>query len=118
MPWQLAAYPCLGLQVTKPWSDAGHNGAIDYQSSICVIQSVFLGIMAQIDMASKLQVAFDHFGAVYTVLNKHHAPQPTEQYSASGQVEIYVEVAEALVPEIQQDMLNATSGAVQPQVVQ
>lgn len=81
--------------------------------------SVFLArMLANADMASQLQVAFDHLGAVYTVLNKHSAHQPTEQYSASGQVEIHVEVAEALVSEIQQDMLNATSGAVQPQVVQ
>lgn len=74
-------------------------------------------ILASVDMASRLQVAFDSLGAVYTVLNKHSARQPTEQYSASGQVEIHVEVAEVLVPEIQQDMLNATSGAVDPKVV-
>ena len=68
-------------------------------------------------MASYVQVAFDSLGAVYTVLNKHSAHQPTEQYSASGQVEIRVEVAEVLVPKLQQDMLNATSGAVELKVV-
>lgn len=63
-------------------------------------------------------MAFDSLGAVYSVLNKHScAHQPTEQYSASGEVEIHVEVAEVLVPEIQQDMLNATSGRVEPKVV-
>lgn len=60
---------------------------------------------------------FNSLGAVYTVLNKHSARQPTEHYSASGEVEIHAEVAEAVVPDIQRDMLNATSGAVEPKVV-
>ena len=73
--------------------------------------------MANTDVVPNLQVAFDSLGAVYTVLNKYSAHQPTEQYSASGEVEIHVEVDEILVPAIQQDMLNATSGAVEPKVV-
>ncbi|KAL3133009.1 hypothetical protein ABBQ38_006918 [Trebouxia sp. C0009 RCD-2024] len=64
-----------------------------------------------------MQVPFNSLGAVYTVLNKHSARQPTEHYSASGEVEIHAEVAEAVVPDIQRDMLNATSGAVEPKVV-
>lgn len=84
---------------------------------MCAAQTVCWSMLAHIDMALILQVAFDSLGAVYTVLNKHSAHQPTEQYSASGEVEIHVEVAEVLVPEIQQDMLNATSGRVKPKVV-
>ena len=64
-----------------------------------------------------LQVPFDSLGAVYTVLNKYNARQPTEDYLASGKVEINAEVAEAVVSDIQRDMLNATSGAVKPRVV-
>ena len=63
-----------------------------------------------------LQVPFDSLGAVYTVLNKHNAQRPTEQYLESGKVVIDVEVAENLVTAIQQDMLNATSGAVEPRL--
>ena len=84
---------------------------------MCATQTVCWSMLANVDMASNLQVAFDSLGAVYTVLHKHNAHQPTEQYSASGEVEIHVEVAEVLVPEIQQDMLNATSGRVEPKVV-
>ena len=64
-----------------------------------------------------MQVAFDSLGAVYSVLNRYSAHHPTEQYSASGQVAIGVEVAETLVPQIQQDILNATSGAVEARLV-
>lgn len=64
-----------------------------------------------------MQVPFDSLGAVYIVLNKHNAHQPTEHYLASGEMEIHAEVAEAVVSDIQRDMLNATSGAVKPRLV-
>ena len=63
-----------------------------------------------------MQVPFDSLGAVYTVLNKFDAQHPTEQYLECGEVVIHAEVAENLVQAIQQDMLNATSGAVEPRV--
>ena len=64
------------------------------------------------------QVPFNSLGPVYQVLNKHNAQQRTEQYCEAGEVTIDVEIAVNSLEEMKQDMLDATHGVVQPDLLQ
>ena len=59
-----------------------------------------------------MQVPFNSLGPVYQVLNKHDAQHRTEEFLASGKVLIKAQVALDNLTDLQQDMLDATSGSV------
>ena len=63
-------------------------------------------------LLAAMQVPFNSLGAVYQVLNKHDAQHRTEEYLASGEVLIKAQVALDSMADLQQHMLDATSGSV------
>jgi putative IMPACT (imprinted ancient) family translation regulator len=65
-----------------------------------------------------IQTSFDQLGAVYNCLDKCKAEREAEEYTASGDIEISVQVAADIWEQLQQAVGNATNGRVIPQVVE
>ena len=59
-----------------------------------------------------MQAPFSSLGPVYSLLDKHNAQERVEEYLTSAEVRITCCIAADALPTLQQEMLDATQGAV------
>ena len=64
----------------------------------------------------QLQAPFSSLGPVYSLLDKHNAQERVEDYLTSAEVRISCQVAADNFETLQQDMLDATHGAVKAEI--